>query len=278
MLTNPRDMTPQVRINSAHGFTLIELLIGMTCSVFVLGALAAVLQVTFNQSTRISNIVAADQAGRTAMSSIVEELRSSCTGFGATAIQVPTATISKPLSKLNSTNLWFISAYGSATSGKAFYTQVYEHDISWQKTKEVSGKQVGTLYDYRVPSTEYANEKWVFPELSTEANVAKYKTTLAENVIAPPSGEIFKYSKFATTNSGSAELTALTSESTIQAAAAESPGGIAKVEINFLQAPPSDATKGIGAELNDNAEMSDSVVLRLNAIESGTEGVNTPCR
>ena len=261
---------------SAHGFTLIELLIGMTCSVFVLGALAAVLQVTFNQSTRISNIVAADQAGRTAMSSIVEELRSSCTGFGATAIQVPTATVSSPLSKLNSTNLWFISAYGSATSGKAFYTQTYEHDISWQKTEEVGGKQFGTLYDYRIPSTEYANEKWVFPELST-ANLKKYRTVLAERVIAP-SGEVFKYSKFATTNSGSSELTPLTSESTIQAAAGENPGGVAKVEINFLQAPPSDASKGVGAELNDNAEMSSSVLLRLNAIESGSEGVNTPCK
>ena len=115
------------------------------------------------------------------------------------------------------------------------------------------------------------------PELST-ANLNKYRTVLAERVIAPSSGEIFKYFKFATTNSGSSELTPLTSESTIQAAAAESPGGVAKVEINFLQAPPSDASKGVGAELNDNAEMSDSVVLRLNAIESGSEGVNTPCK
>ena len=133
-----------------HGFTMIELLIGMACAAIVVAALATIMQVALDQSTRLSDVTSSDQIGRTAMNQIVEELHSSCTGFEATAVQVPSGTVTAPLSKLNATNLWFLSAYGTGTGAEgAFYKKMYEHDIMWEKTGEVSGQKLGR--SHRLP-------------------------------------------------------------------------------------------------------------------------------
>ena len=172
-----------------HGFTMIELLIGMACAAIVVAALATIMQVALDQSTRLSDVTSSDQIGRTAMNQIVEELHSSCTGFEATAIQVPSGTVTAPLSKLNATNLWFLSAYGTGTGAEgAFYKKMYEHDIMWEKTGEVSGQKLGNLIDYRFTSTgEPLQGIWPFPALETKNAT---KTLLAENVVYPPAAKV----------------------------------------------------------------------------------------
>ncbi len=260
-----------------HGFTMIELLIGMACAAIVVAALATIMQVALDQSTRLSDVTTADQIGRTAMNQIVEELHSSCTGFEATAIQVPSGTVSSPLSKLNATNLWFLSAYGNGTGAEgAFYKKLYEHDITWEKTSEVSGQKLGTLVDYRFTSTgEPLQGVWPFPALETKNAT---KTLLAENVLYPETGALFTYSRLA--SEGSKKFTPLSSESEIQTAAGEKDNGIAKVAIQFTQAPPTDANNGRPTAVvskGHTVPLQADVVLRFNATESGSEDINEPC-
>jgi type II secretory pathway pseudopilin PulG len=262
------------------GFSMIELLVGASLSVVVLAALASVLAVTFDQSSRISAVVTSNQIGRTAMSRVVEELHSSCTGFGGyQAIQKPEGTVSSPLSALNGNNLWFISTYGSATASAIVSSEGYEHDINWTKTKEVTigieKRQLGTLTDYAFKGTfSEVTQKWTFPELNPEKLTTSQLTThiLAENVIAPTTtNELFTYYKY--NNSGTtSKLEALATSTEAQKATTESEGGIAAVHIEFTQAP-----NAIETAAGHTAQFSNEVLLRFNAVESGSEGINKVC-
>jgi len=72
---------------SEHGFTLVELLVGMVTGLIVIGAAFTILKVSLTQSSRITDRVQADQVGRTAMSKVVEELRTTCLAKGFTPVQ-----------------------------------------------------------------------------------------------------------------------------------------------------------------------------------------------
>jgi Tfp pilus assembly protein PilW len=233
-----------------QGFTLIELLVAMLSSIVVIGALYAILIVTLHQETLTTDKVQADQLGRTAMTKIVEELHSSCTGFGATAIQAPSTTVSSPLAASGSFNLWFLSAYGDTGSGNASLPEVTEHDINWTSTGTSStGLPLGKLTDYSFASTGGTSPKWTFPALS----IANAKATLlATNVIplqvSGASTAIFQYYKYNNTSTSSTfgQLEALaTSEIPLVAATAEK---VAKITISFTQAPTGPSETGSGAD------------------------------
>jgi prepilin-type N-terminal cleavage/methylation domain-containing protein len=265
-----------------RGFTMIEMVIAMACAAIVVAALAAVMQVALDQSTRLSDVTAADQIGRGAMNQIVEELHSSCTGFEATAIQVPSGTVTSPLTKLNATSLWFLSAWGTGTgSEESFYKKMYEHDIAWEKTGEVSGKKLGKLVDYRFANTgEQVSGVWPFPALTSENATPKGGTILAENVVYPSEGGLFTYYQLANSSS-KAGVKKLSSESEIQTVAGEKTNGIGKVEIHFSQAPPTDKNNGrptaVVAE-GHTVPFQAAVVLRFNAIEPESEEIDKPCK
>lgn len=261
-----------LRLRDERGFSMIELLIAMVSTVVVLAALVTILEVTYGQETRITDKVQADQTGRTAMNKIVEELHSSCTGFGAGAIQKPTETPMSPLEATGPANLWFVSAYGNKDSGEPLIEEVTEHDISWTTTGTNSaGQTLGKLTDYAFTSTKgNAKEGWTFPAL-TAAKASK-TTTLASDVIAPEAEEgkikvatLFHYYKYNT----SGELTSLNSSEIGTAAAAKE---IAKVTIGFTQAPSSEDTHE-----GRTASFSDSVVLRFDPSETGSQADNFPC-
>ena len=114
-----RHLPPALTPTAEQGTTLIELLVAMLSAMVVLGALLAILEFSTGQETRISDKVQADRIGRAAMARVVDELHSSCTGFGATAIQAPTSTPKSPLLSSGPADLWFLSAYGNASSGSA---------------------------------------------------------------------------------------------------------------------------------------------------------------
>ena len=259
----PSPLTPAAE----QGTTLIELLVAMVTAIVVLGALVAILDFSLNQESRTADKVQADQIGRISMSTIIQELHSSCTGFGATAIQAPSTTPVAPLHSTNALNLWFLSSYGNASSGEALLTGVTEHDIKWTSTKTSNtGQPLGTLTDYAFPSTPGGRSPtWVFGELTTVTAKAR---VLATNVIPPTissESTIFQYYK----DNNKGEFLVLTPAELPTATANNE---VAEVTIGFTQAAESGDTR-----LGRTASLSDSVVLRFNSSQAGSEVVNAPC-
>ncbi len=182
--------------------TLIELLVAMASGIVVMLALFATLEFSSKQEARITERVQANRGGRYAMTEIVENLHSACVGFNATAIQAPSTKPTSPLGELGPTDLWFISADGSSTSGKSVITSVYEHDVHWASTgKSKTGETVGTLTDYKFESTKGSGPsgksgKWEFPALETKNATSR---VLATNVIPQTisgTNTLFQYYKF----------------------------------------------------------------------------------
>ena len=268
------------RLMAEHGFTLMELLVAMFSAIVVLGGILATLEFTLQQQSRVTDRVDADQIGRGAMAKIVEELRSSCTGFEAHAIQGPSETPASPLASTGPVNLWFVSAYGNSNSGNALIKEVVEHDVNWTETgKSNTGERIGTLRDYRFASTAgSATEGWTFPSLTSQ-EVEKAKASariLASNVIPPvvtgktETPTIFQYYKYQN-NATSLTNGELVSMSASEVPSAAKAGEIAKVAIAFTQAPSSGDTR------NDRtASLSGSIVLRFTPTESESDE-NTPC-
>ena len=106
-------------LREERGLTLIELLVSMTAGVVVVAGATLVLVVALRQNTRVIDPVQADSIGRTALNQIVDELHSSCTGFGSTRSRRPSTTPTSPLASTGPLSLWFLTAYGSSSSGEA---------------------------------------------------------------------------------------------------------------------------------------------------------------
>lgn len=275
MSPHPTSIMP-LAPGAEHGMSMMELLVAMLMSVVILAALVGLLEVTINQEALITSRVQADQIGRTVMTNIVDQLHSSCTGFGGTPIQMPKGTVTSPLTTTGRTSLWFISVYGeNQTSGKdssaaPLPQEVDEHDITWEKEGTVNSKEFGTLIDYTFTGTGEPPD-WIFPTLST-ANATK--TVLAKDVIPSQVGgkpSLFQYYKY---KAGElAELEPPLTETTAE--------DVAKVAITFTQASSSIKTASEPEPKPDTqsgrtALFSNSVVMRFSPTESTTEE-SKPC-
>lgn len=255
----------RVRSSASDGFTLIEMLVAVLCATVIVAALLAILDFSLRQNSRISDRVQTDRAGRIALSKITEELRSSCTGFGSTAIQAPSTTPTSPLGSSNGSNLWFLSAYGNSTSGAAVVSNLKQHDINWTETSQSSsGEKLGTLTDYSFTGSG-GPPTWTFPSLTTANATA---TVLAKNVIPPSKGTtVFHYYKYDTTSTSATygELIELSSsELPLTTTTAKT---VAKVSISFTQAPESKDTRAG----HTTSFAGGSVVLRFTPLESAGE-------
>ncbi|HLH13868.1 MAG TPA: hypothetical protein VKV16_03690 [Solirubrobacteraceae bacterium] len=260
-------------LRSERGASLMELLVAMSSATIVMVALITILSFSSGQEIRISDRVQADRTGRAAMTRIIDELHSSCTGFGAAAIQQPSGTPKSPLLSAGPLNLWFISAYGSSTSASAIPSTVYEHDINFTYTgTNSSSVRLGKLTDYTFQSKagsgpKGSTQKWEFPALEAGNATAR---VLAKNVIAPEiSGKetIFQYYKL---NSETGVYSPI-EESKISTEAAS--GAIAKVSIAFQQAPEDAKTT-----VDRVVPFSNAVVLRLDPAETGSGSSDEPCK
>jgi hypothetical protein len=251
-------------LRAEDGATLMELLVAMLMSIVVVGALLATLEFSLTQEESIADRTSSNQIARLTMSKVIQELQSSCTGFGATAIQAPSTAPTIPLKPIGSTNLWFLSAYGTATKEAAVLTSVTQHDINWTETGTSStGEKLGKLTDYAFPSEGGESPNWVFPSLKTTTATA---TVLATKVIPPEkTGSIFKYYKYES-NGTFKEVAGAEAET------AAKKGQIAKVEVKFTQAAENGDTK-----IGRTTEIADSVALRFNSAVSGSESGTSPC-
>jgi len=251
-----------------HGTSLLEMLVAMASATIIMIAMVALLEFTTTQASRISERVQSDRLGRLAMTRVIEELHSSCVGFGSEAIQGPSATPASPLETTGPTNLWYVSAYGSATSKSAVEKTVYLHDISWVEEAKKNGQ--GTLTDYSFesvagsgPGTAAGN--WEFPKL--EETTAK-KRVLATKVTPVTISGIKTVFQYYALSSSTGSFTQITEKIAAEASASK----VAKVAISFKQAPEGGETK-LGRAVSFN----DAVVLRLNPTEIGEGAKDETC-
>jgi Tfp pilus assembly protein PilV len=258
---------PRISLRSEQGLTLVELLVAMVTSLVVGGALLGILGFSLRQETRITDRVQVDQIGRTAMTKVVEQLRSSCTGLDSTAIQGPSTTPTSPLATTGPTDLWYLTAYGSTGAASAAVTGVTEHDIHW--TPNSVGATIGTLYDYSWPSTggEPPYSAWTFN--ATLSTTTAAKKVLATNVIPleTSTSKIFTYWKYETNPASTATYGTLVEFPSTGQPTATTAKLVAKVGIGFTQAPEhGDIREGHTTSFNS------SVLLRFRPTESGLEG------
>ncbi len=266
---------------SEHGFTLMETLVAMLAGMIVISALLTILEFSLSENGRLNNRVHATQIGRGAMTKIVDELHSSCTGYAVAGIAGPKETPGSPLSFTGPTNLWFISSYGSKTSGSAKIEGVAEHDINWTKTStSKTGQQLGTLTDYAFASSSGDSiNGWTFPALTT-ANAKA--TVLAKYVIAPQisgASTIFQYYRYETAAASESfgKLVAFSSgelpvSQASAAAAQEAAEDVARIEINFTQAAEATDTRS-----DTTANFANAVLLRFEPTETTAESKNEVC-
>jgi prepilin-type N-terminal cleavage/methylation domain-containing protein len=253
----------RLRISDERGFTLIELLVAIIAGLVVTGAALGLLEVSVRQTTRISDAAQANRAGRNAMNVILEELHSSCTGFGTTAIQAPSTTPVSPLASTGSLNLWFLSAYGNSTSAEPSVSGVVQHDINWTATETSNtGEQLGTLRDYSFTGSG-SPPNWSFLPLSAANASAK---VLAKNVV-PPASTLFHYYRYDTNPANTETYGTLVEVSPSEVGAVAANKKIAQVTIAYKQAPEKgDTRQGHTTTFNGSA------VLRLTPPEAGSEG------
>lgn len=270
MLTPVRRASARL-LREERGLTLIELLVSMTAGAVVVAGATLILVVALRQNTRITDRVQADDIGRTALNQIVDELRSSCTGFGSTSIQAPSTTPTAPLGSTGPLSLWFLTAYGSSSSGEAAIKRVALHDLTWTSTGTSNTKQaLGKLTDYSWNSTggEPPNSAWTFNNVLSPATASSTRV-VATNMIpaTEPSQHIFSYERYDTTSGDSTfgELVPLVSSEL--PATATTAKQIARVTITYTQAPERGDTRP-----GHTTNFSDSVVLRLTPPESNSEG------
>jgi Tfp pilus assembly protein PilW len=276
MLTRGR-LTPVAE----HGFTLMETLVAMVAGMLVISVLLTILEFSLSQNRRLNDRVLADQTGRAAMTRMMDELHSSCTGYGIAGISGPKETPTSPLAATGPANLWFVSAYGSATAGASQIEKVNMHDLNWTKTStSKSGQQLGTLTDYVFASQSgNSTSGWTFAAPTAANATAK---VLATNVIAPQvsgASTLFEYYRYES-NSSSSNFGKLVSVASGELPASQSSGSsaqkaaeqIAKVEISFTQAAEAADTRS-----DTTANLSDSVLLRFEPSEAGAESTNSTC-
>lgn len=173
------------------GFTLVELLVAMAGASIVIFALAMILIVTLNQTSRTTNRVQTTQLSRTALASIENELHSACVGGGQAPIQAgSTATSLQFLSYYGSaatpTPVWHVLAYnptahtlsdssypvtGSAPNwvqgATPTNTQVMLSNVTPRLDSSGNAIPVFQYYAYQAGSSDTGGTYWVVPDGTT---------------------------------------------------------------------------------------------------------------
>jgi Tfp pilus assembly protein PilW len=245
-----------------HGFTLIELLVSMLTSLVVAGALFAILEISLHQTSRITDRVQATQLGRTAMTKVIDELRSACL-----------AREFAPVREQSSTN---VLRFASGFSEKAVIepSEAFEHEIVWSGVYPGAGTLVDKAYNAKSAS---AWPKFEYEVTASPVNGVR----VAENIYAQareskevPIFQYYKYSTKASLGGTEAPTSTLTQ---IPLKAKETLGASAKsvaaVQVSFSQAPSDN-----NLALSRAAEFSNLVTFAFASPNSEATITDGPCQ
>jgi prepilin-type N-terminal cleavage/methylation domain-containing protein len=159
------------RLRDPRGFTLIEVLVAMIAGTIVLFALVLILEITINQTSRIDETAQVNQAGRTTMTKIVDEMQSACLETKFAPIQA----------KSTEDSVRFAAAF--TEKADIAYSEAAIHKIEWSETGQ-------TLTESKYAGTSGENGKIVFSETPESA------TTRLGEKITRGAVPIFRYYKY----------------------------------------------------------------------------------
>jgi prepilin-type N-terminal cleavage/methylation domain-containing protein len=238
----------KARLRSERGFSLVEVLVAMVVGLIVSGALFAILEISLKQNARISDRVIAQQLGNTAMTRIIDPLRSGC----ITREAAPVETGSTP------SKVIFTTAFSEGTTPEP--KEVFKEAISYEAASHKLTASVQQATTGSWPT--YGG--W---------GAAK-TTTLAENVYMPGgfSNGPFRYLKYGTasTSSATTSVSALEALTTTGALSAEEAKKVAGVEVGFeALAPDKDTRLTRAAQFNDQVTFAFSSPNSESTIKAG---------
>jgi type II secretory pathway pseudopilin PulG len=242
-------------VRSQRGFTLVETLVAMLTGVVVTGALFAIMEFSMKHDTRITNIAAASQLGRTAMTHVVDELHSACLASGFSPVQKG-STETKLIFVDGYSELAEIPNVGTSTTGAR------KDEITWggsftgpKRTEETAGAltdntalatggEASTEYTFGTPSGVRIGENIVRGEESSGA-------------LEPPF-RYFEYAEHSTTGSGEVSTLQEIKLGNGAALTKEQAENVAAVEVTFRAPPPTNGSKSaaeLGRESSDQSSM-----------------------
>lgn len=200
---SPLQREPHAFIRDVRGFSLIELLVAMSAGVVVLIVLFSILDVSTTQTARTQNEVAANQLGRTTMTSLLNELDSACIYSSFAPVYAGS----------NGSKLIFENAYSS----QAAPSSAAVHEIVWSSSEH-------TLTDNSYASTGGAWPSFSFTTYEKKLPTSKY--VLATNVTEVSNGgksvSIFRYKHYAEVKeSGTSAVSTLTETTPTEISASE---------------------------------------------------------
>lgn len=222
----------------------------MVAGIIVSFALFAILEVAVKQNARIDDRVQSQQLGDTAMTKVIDPLRSGCLSREATPVQ-PGSTPTK---------LIFTTAFSEATAPAA--SEVYKETVELLPTHVLQAKvQKATAGAWPTYSG------WEVPAKTVR---------LGENIYPATSGkEVFTYYKYApvsvsSAETGSSSMVSVTTGAELKEAEAKT---IAGVEVAFLALPQSNnSAQHRGTEFNDR------VTFAFSTPASEASIIDGPCQ
>ena len=249
---------------------MIELLVAMISGIVVTFALFAVLNISTDQASRLTNYAQATQQGRLAMTKIVDALHSACVTNGFTPI----------VTGSGANELVFVNAYSEeAVIPKA---QFNKQKIVWNEKAE-------TLTDYSYPAAKEIS--WPNFEYSGTANPSTgvvLARNVTQSVVQKEEGgkkvgekiPIFQYFAYTAESSESA-TTGLSTLSTkpLEAPLTEKTAPTAASVLITFNAGPNEGTTAIGAQGKGVvAGEQTQVTLSFTVPISSEKVVDAPCQ
>lgn len=238
-------------LSDESGFSLIEMLVAILCGVVVTGALFTILEVSTNETSRLAGRVQATQLGRTTMTRIVDELRTSCISKEFKPIQ----------EKSSESELVFISGTGQ----EAVLKKAFLHRITYSATE-------GTLVDkaYESTSGEWPSFKY--------SETPKTTTRIGEYIGQSGTTPVFQYFSYASASNSTSTTAGV---STLESTPMEAKSGTGLSKTNAEKAAGVLITFNAGApegkKYKPSTELSDQVTLAFSAPSAETPIVAGPC-
>lgn len=239
------------RLRDERGFTLVEVLVAMVAGIIVTGALFAILEVSMKQNARITDRVQAQQLGDSAMTRIIDPLRSGCISRLATPVQAGSTP----------NTLIFTTAFSEATTpaqSEVFRETVTYASASHKLTLKSQKATAGTWPTFTA---------WEEPGKTA---------TIAENVYMPTSPKReapFVYYQYAKESGTGTETgtNALEAMKVTELSATEAKK-VAAVEVGFEALPTNNDTR-----LNRAAQFTDRVTFAFSSPTSEGTIKAGPC-